>query len=250
MVVKLREKISVRYFHGVGGGCFGSQYAQWLLRARDLGWLEFSGIRLIDHNPHCLWEQKALGGIGVELVVQDWTDYLADYLVNQLQAPEARQDHWIPSPLSPHLLLLGFLTAARRLYPQWDWAVEPFLEQLPIPVVFPLESGSLAVSFAQWQCPVNCIEPARCPAIQQLRDWDMKTTLEMAFAQKEETCSWHILQCQHRVHGVGTIPMERIFYEFESFLEKISRADLKTVIVATVSGCHGLIGQARRLWAE
>ncbi len=247
MVVKFREKISVRYFHGVGGGCFGSQYAHWLLRARDLGWLEFSEIRLIDRDPHCLWQQKARGSVGVQLQVQDWTDYLADYLVTHLQDSEARRDHWIPSPLSPHLLLLGFLAAARRLYPQYDWALEPFRENLSIPVIFPLDAGPLAVSFAQWQCPVNCIEPKRCPAIQQERNWDMKNALDGAFAQKGEEYSWHVLQCQHLVHGVGTIPMEKIFHEFESLLQKIAEENLTKIIVATVSGCHGLIGQAGRI---
>lgn len=226
-------------FHVVGGGCFGSQYVRWLLRARDLGRVAFDAIRAVDRDPHCKLARKGPRDPSLEVVTADWIDYAAALL----ERPEAEtaRDQWVPSPLSPHILFLAMLKAARgegyRLIPA------PFREHPPTPVRFELPNGNLAISFAEWTCPVNCIEPDVCPATKGPRDWDMKPALARHFGGRADELSAQVLQCQHLVHGVGTIPWREIAEGYARLRKDLKRG-LARVAVATVSSCHGLIGMA------
>lgn len=226
-------------FHVVGGGCFGSQYVRWLLKSKARGKIEFDGIRAIDRDPHCQLARKGPKDSSLEIVAADWIEYAAELL--QRPAAETAVDHWVPSPLSPHILFLAMLKAARvqgyRLIPA------PFRENPPTPVRFELPNGNLAISFAEWTCPVNCIEPDICPATKGPRDWDMKPALAQHFQGRGEEISSQVLQCQHLVHGVGTIPWREIAEAYGKLLEDLKRG-LQRVAVATVSSCHGLIGMA------
>lgn len=226
-------------FHVVGGGCFGSQYVRWLLKARAQGSVEFDRIRAIDRDSHCKLVRKGPADPDLEVVAADWIDYAAELL--RRPAGETAADHWVPSPLSPHILFLAMLRAARaegyRLIPA------PFREHPPTPVRFELPNGNLAISFAEWTCPVNCIEPEICPATKGPRDWDMKPALARHFGGREEELSAQVLQCQHLVHGVGTIPFGEIAAGYARLLADLKRG-LSRVAVATVSSCHGIIGLA------
>ncbi len=237
-----------RDLHVVGGGCFGTQYVKWLLRARNLGMLRYEKILAVDRNPHCRLAQEGLREPSLQLVQSDWIDYFTDYLLENYRHEESRQDYWVPAPLSPHILFLGFLRGAKSILDILNFQEKAFQQQVPTPVQIPLTTGNLAVSFAEWQCPVNCIEPSNCPAIHAPRTWDMKRDLEGYFAagaiRELPLQSAHVLQCRHWVHGVGTIPMGNIFDEFEKMLENLKSGKAKEVVVATTSGCHGLIGSA------
>jgi len=238
-----RQELAVRQFHVVGGGCFGTQYVRWLLRARSLGWLKFESIQVIDHDPDCLLQREGLVSPSVRLVRSDWVDYFSNYLVKNFRNPDAHEDHWVPSHMAPHILFLSFIQGATSLQEKWVFDQEPFQEEVSVPVQIPLKMGTFAVSYAQWQCPANCIEPPNCPAIHKKRDWDMKLALENYFAEQPDRSS-HVLQCQHLLHGVGTIPCGTIFSEFSQLLDNLAGEEPSEVLVATVSGCHGLIGRA------
>lgn len=240
----LKFSVSARYFHIVGGGCFGRQYLKWLQRARSLGWLNCEGIRLIDRDPNCPAVREGELQFPDQFVEADWVDYFSIWLTENYLHETAARDHWVPSPLSPHILFLGFLRAAGRLRPRLQFHESPFEEETPTPVRIPLPAGTQAVSFAQWRCPVNCIEPPTCPAIHDTRTWDMKRTLDHFFEGRRER-SAHVLQCRHLVHGVGTIPCAVILEEFHRFLKELEKGSVRELVVATVSGCHGLIGRAR-----
>ena len=238
---------TARHFHVVGGGCFGSQYVRWLLRARSRGMLQFEKIFAIDRDAQCRLQREGPKDPSLEIVTSDWVDYLTRLLLAQgPQAPLA-EDHWVPSPLSPHLLLLSFQRAAAQRRPELRFDVEPFVEEVPTPVRIPLVTGNLAVSFAEWQCPVNCIEPSTCPAIHAERTWDMLPALGDFFSRHPEAGSAHVLQCRHFVHGVGTIPMGEILAAFNRMCSDLENPRVGRIAVATVSRCHGLIGAARVL---
>ncbi len=232
----------VRNFHVVGGGCFGTQYVKWLLRAKDKGMIKFEKVIAIDRNPECRLTREVPQDDGVVLVKRDWVDYFSDLLLNEFQNPDSRWDHWVPAPLSPHILFLGFLRAGREMRNTLHFREKIFREDVKTPVQIPLQVGTYAVSFAEWQCPVNCIEPSTCPAIHSTRSWDMKSALTGYFKGQEAFRSFHVLQCRHLVHGVGTIPCSVIFSEFKKMLEDLADEKIREVTVATVSGCHGLIG--------
>lgn len=246
MVLIATEK-EVGSFHVVGGGCFGSQYARWLLRARERGMLAFERIVAIDRDPQCRLLREGPYDPSLEVVQADWVEYLCGLLLSDAEVPVAPQDHWVPSPLSPHLMMLGFQRAAQSRLAGLRFELEEFREEIPTPVKIPLASGDLAASFAEWQCPVNCIEPPNCPAIHAERTWDMKPSLEAFLLNCARFGSAQVLQCRHFVHGVGTIPMGEIRGAFEKFLLDIREASSTRVAVATVSRCHGLIGAARAI---
>lgn len=242
-----REGKKVRHFHVVGGGCFGSQYVRWLLRARARGMLSFQKIFAVDRDPDCLLKREGPQDGDLEMVTVDWVDYLEGLLLAGHSPVDDIEDHWVPSPLSPHLMMLAFQRAAVRRIPGLSFEAEEFRAEVPTPVRIPLPAGTLAVSFAEWQCPVNCIEPGTCPAIHAERTWDMLPSLEEYFAKHAETGSAHVLQCRHFVHGVGTIPLSEVRAAFFKLLLDLESAAAPRITVATVSRCHGLIGAARVL---
>jgi len=247
----------VRDFHVVGGGCFGSHYVEALLKARSLGQLEFQRLLVIDQDSACALARSALiKDSQVSLIKQDWEAYLAKFLEANSDSPEAMSDHWVPSPLSPHLLFLAFIRAvgANNHSSQGNFEILDFAKNfkeggpeasLPPPVKIPLKSGALALSFAQWKCPVHCIEPSFCPKLEATRDWDMEEALVASL--KEKGVSLHVLATRHRLQGVGTIAMDRILAEFRSFKENLENLSCSVFKLATVSGCHGILGGARIL---
>ncbi len=244
-----KKKIKARNFYVVGGGCFGTQYAKWLLRAERLDLVQFEKIIAIDQNKNCQLTQVACDSKKLEIVASDWIDYLTQLLLRTLNDPMVVWDHWVPSPLSPHILQLAFMRAAMKKLPGLQLKEEALTpsdsKNLAIPIQIPLGSGNHAVSFAEWICPVNCIEPKTCPAIRSPRHWDMKPSLQNYFDQSSTKRSVHILQCQHRVHGVGTIPFIDIQTQFKKMLDALERKLVVEVFIATVSSCHGLIGKLR-----
>lgn len=245
------EKITAKNFHIVGGGCFGSGYAKWLLRAQSLGWLDFEKIILIDHNPTCAATKLDLPQDQVQFAALDWIEYFAAYLLQNYQTQTVSQDHWVPSPLSPHILFLGMQRALSALSlakfsREIAWQSSAPTQELGLPVNMKLKSGDVALSFAKWKCPVHCIEPGTCPAIHQKRDWDMQLALNTDLSGGEvEKTSTHILQCTHLIHGVGTIPCQNILAAFQKLLKDITEKECREICVATVSKCHGLISQAK-----
>lgn len=235
----------VRRFHVVGGGCFGSQYARWLLRARSRGMVEFEKILAVDRDPRCRLAVEGPRDEALEVVASDWVDYLERLLLAEEPGGASAEDHWVPSPLSPHLMLLAFQRAAARLLPGLAFEADEFHAEVPTPVRIALPAGTLAVSFAEWQCPVNCIEPGTCPAIHAPRTWDMAPALGGYFAAHPEAGSAQVLQCRHFVHGVGTIPLAEIVGAFRRMVGDLKAGAVERIAVATVSRCHGLIGAAR-----
>lgn len=229
--------------HVVGGGCFGSQYVRWLLRARERGMARFAKIVAVDRDPQCRLTREGPRDPALEIAAVDWVDYLSGLLTAPRRDPEVAEDHWVPSPLSPHILFLSFLRAAKESGSLPAYRPEEFRRAVPPPVQVPLADGNLAVSFAEWQCPVNCIEPPTCPAIRAPRTWDMKASLAKAFAAAPKS-SHHVLQCRHWVHGVGTIPMRDIFGEFRKLTENLGHREVNEIVLATTSACHGLISRA------
>ena len=66
--------------------------------------------------------------------------------------------------------------------------------------------GTRYVSFADWLCPVHCIEPATCPMIRAPRTWEMGDAmgdLTPALGQAHPTAGPVLFTCRHRVYGVG-----------------------------------------------
>jgi len=238
----------------IGGGCFGRFYARQLLRYAERGG-PVAAIEVVDRDPQCAVARE-LTDPRLTVVVSDWADHLSQLLpaaMARLESGGDVRDRIVPSPFASHVLLEAMRRAAAPAA-QVVGATEaaPLLAGIPTPFHRQLESGSAALSFATWICPVNCIEPVTCPAIAGPLDWEMARTVKAALpAGQSAIASLHVLACLHEAFGVGTIPLAdlaRESLELRAAAARFSAAQPGGpgyAVIATVSTCHGLAGALR-----
>jgi hypothetical protein len=113
--------------------------------------------------------------------------------------------------------------------------------------------GTQYVSFAEWTCPINCIEPEICPHTRGPRSWTMPEAVRTYVAEAQhagrEVAGPVIFHCTHRVYGVGMFDTSAVV-EGDAVVRKSASTAPASVLVATVSHCHGAlnileIGEAR-----
>ena len=149
----------------VGGGCYGSYYLRQLGRARQARALEWMDLVVVDRDEHCAATRAAAGDVPpFRLQQSDWEQYFANFLGEAARHPESHeQDAIVPSPLMPHLMAGWLLTRARERWPRRQVDVAPLDTTPVVPWQRAGADGTHYVSFADWMCPINCIEPPRCP---------------------------------------------------------------------------------------
>ncbi len=159
----------------VGGGCYGSFYAGQVLRTRSRGAASWTRLLIVDRDPGCRAAAEGITGPDVELRVQEWGAFFDDYLGNA--APAGLPDAIVPSPLMPHLMFEWLLRAAQRRWP--DRHVARRSAELPSGTPYDVlhADGTRYVSFADWLCPVHCVEPAICPVTRAPRTWEMSDAM-------------------------------------------------------------------------
>ena len=228
----------------IGGGCYGSWYAQQLTRATERGALCADAIVVVDRDPGCVVgeriRQGAYAGAPVVLEVATWADYLAQWL--EAGAEALRRDALVPSPLMPHLCLDWLIARARARAPNRRVAVLPLPTVPPMPWQRAAPDGRHYVSYATWTCPTNCVEPVKCPATRDLRHWSMPPALiEFVATHAGVIDQSLIFHCVHRTYGVGMIDAFHIASADASLALWTGAAPLR-VLVGTVSHCHGALG--------
>jgi hypothetical protein len=227
----------------IGGGCYGSWYSQQLTRAVARGALTAADIVVVDRDPACrVASQLAAGayaGAPLRVEVATWEAYLAAWLS---AGPDAlHDDAMVPSPLMPHLCLDWLVARAAARWPRRSIRVEPIGATPPTPWERQAPDARHYVSFATWTCPVNCIEPATCPATRGPRDWSMPVAMR-AFADAEPAIGRSLIfHCEHRTYGVGMIDAAPIAMA-DRQLAVWGASDPVRVLVGTVSHCHGALG--------
>jgi hypothetical protein len=219
----------------VGGGCYGSYYVQQLRRARERQAIAFAQIVVVDRDPACAVAVAAAceAVTDVRIVNSDWADWFADYL----DGDASRHDAVVPSPLMPHLFLQWVERRARERWP--DRAIEI---RTPAPIDgIPWQQASAGgpryVSFAEWMCPINCIEPKRCPHTRGERTWSLADSLRKPGVA--------ILACTHRAYGVGMIDVGEILdadRAMAAAVDAVGEHGAAELLVGTVSHCHGALG--------
>lgn len=251
----------------LGGGCYGTFYAGQLALARDRGKVEYRRVLVVDRDPRCQAGRELPVRPDRELVVQEWAEFLDRFLVpdeppadsgrppGPRSAPMERRfappppapaalpdDAIVPTPLMPHLMADWLMRAVRHEWPGRAVA----LAALPGAVGTPYESsgpdGTRYLSFADWICPVHCIEPLTCPVIRGPRTWELADTVT-AYARAEGLAGSAIFLCRHQTFGVG------MFFRREALaaLEVVRAAGPRElgVVVGTVSRCHGAVSVLR-----
>jgi hypothetical protein len=101
-------------------------------------------------------------------------EFLASYLAAWPESGGVREGDLLVLPPAAGQLFVPWLTHAL--------APEVGLEEIPPPVLpeLPLAARRgprVALSYADWPCPPDCVEPAVCPATRQPRGWDLARAL-------------------------------------------------------------------------
>jgi len=223
----------------VGGGCYGSYYVRQLLRARSARALDYERVVVVDRDPACAVATQG----GAECVVAEWTDFFREYLA---ALPADTRDAIVPSPLMPHLLYEWLHDRARERWPGRQVETSPLPEDVSVDVPWqrPGADGTRYVSYATWLCPVNCIEPAKCPHTRGPRDWTMPTAVaslaEAERARGRPVAGPVIFHCTHRAYGVGMIDC-RAVVAADTVVQAAGAGGPARVLVGTVSHCHGAL---------
>ena len=219
----------------VGGGCYGAYYLRQLRRAREHGALRWTRVLMVDRDPACAVasDMRAGNGPDVELRVAEWDVFFEEWLATEAAVGDAI----VPSPLMPHLFLHWLEQRAKRRWPERTVRRSSPAEQQGIPWQRTGADGTRYLSFAEWTCPVNCVEPRTCPHTRGARDWSMPVTLQRAGAGTA------IFHCVHRAFGVGMIDAREILRAGELLDGLGDRGDSVRLRVGTVSHCHGALGE-------
>ncbi|MBA2684365.1 MAG: hypothetical protein H0U66_07745 [Gemmatimonadaceae bacterium] len=234
----------------VGGGCYGSYYLRQLGRAARAGALTAERIVVVDRDASCRVSSEFDHDepFTVELSIAEWTPFFDDYLgAAAARAPGAgasAPDAIVPSPLMPHLMYEWLARRARERWPARAVESRPLEAPSGIPWQRRGEDGTQYVSFAEWICPVNCIEPALCPATRGERSWSMPPAVlaatEEARRSGRNLAGPVIFHCQHRAYGVGMFDTSAVVAG-DVLVQRAAEAGAVEVLVGTVSHCHGAL---------
>lgn len=198
-------------------------------------------------------------GIGAEyrwlplrFVASDWDAFFARWFLEAIEtgrhdAHDLTRDAVVPSPLMPHLL--ADWVAARLVvhHPGATISRVPLSATPETPWQRSAPDLAHYASFATWMCPINCIEPPRCPETRGPRDWTMPAAVRTAAGAALRAGSPYdviaLFHTTHRVYGVGMFDVadaratERAIAAVEHPRERLR------VLVASVSHCHGALAE-------
>lgn len=233
----------------VGGGCYGSYYVRQLSRAAKAGALDFERLLVVDRDANCRVALET-GEAATEgdtpapvVVVSEWTGFFDSYLAGAAR-DGAGADAIVPSPLMPHLMYEWLLERARRRWPDRLVETRPLESEPPMPWQRRAEDGTHYVSYAEWTCPINCVEPATCPAIRRPRSWSMppgvRAYVDAERARGRELAGPVIFHCTHRAYGVGMFDTSAVVAA-DRLVEQAGDEGSAEVLVGTVSHCHGAL---------
>jgi hypothetical protein len=234
----------------VGGGCYGGYYVRQLTRAHRAGVVEWRELVVVDRDEQCAVSR--LSGDdrphALAIVTSDWRDYFASYLGGTATDTEASDDTIVPSPLMPHLMADWLIDRARMRWPERMVRVLPLATAPPVPWQRAGEDGTHYVSFAEWMCPINCIEPARCPETRGERTWSMPIAAR-AYVDAERAAGRAlepalVFHCTHRAYGVGMIDVRDVVAADTAIATSAADRDA-SFLVGTVSHCHGALRLVR-----
>ena len=230
----------------VGGGCYGSWYVRQLGRAAAAGAATWHELIVVDRDASCL-----VAGLpesetpeGLRLHISAWDVFFARYLADASERDDALADAIVPSPLMPHLMAEWIVARARARWPDRVVSAQPLDTRPAVPWQHVGDDGTHYVSFAEWICPINCIEPVRCPATKGERSWSLPPTLAQYAAS--ETAAGRslggpfVFHCSHRTHGVGMIDVREVVAA-DRAIAATTLGDEVAFLVGTASHCHGAL---------
>ena len=229
----------------VGGGCYGSYYLRQLGRARNAKAIAWKRLLVVDRNADCL---AARDPGDAEIVVREWADFFAEFLAAAAADPDASaQSAIVPSPLMPHLLFDWVVDRARHRWAGRRVAVQPLAVAPVVPWQRSSADGSTHyVSFAEWMCPINCLEPARGPATRGERTWTLPSAIagyvDAQRASGHNLAGPFVFHCTHRAYGVGMVDVSSVVAA-DAAIHALAERGAVDALVGTMSHCHGALGR-------
>ena len=231
----------------VGGGCYGGYYLRQLGRAQRAGALSWERLVVVDHDEACAITRaparEELPPFTLE--VSAWDVFFSRHLGEAASEPERHADDAIvPSPLMPHLMAGWLLARARERWPHRDIHVAPLDSAPEVPWQRAGNDGTHYVSFAEWICPINCVEPARCPHTRGERTWSLPVAMA-SYVESERAAGRalegpFVFHCAHRAFGVGMLDVADVLSADRAIGERGSRGGA-AFLVGTASHCHGAL---------
>jgi hypothetical protein len=231
----------------VGGGCYGGYYLRQLGRARRAGALSWNRLVVVDGNADCAVTRASEGDTlpPFTLEVSAWDAFFTRYLDECAVEPERSSgDAIVPSPLMPHLMAGWLLARARDRWPHREVQAAPLESPPAVPWQRAGTDGTHYVSFAEWMCPINCIEPARCPHTRGERTWSLPVALA-AYVESERAVGRplegpFVFHCSHRAYGVGMLDVADVL-EADRAIAHRGEQGRAAFLVGTTSHCHGAL---------
>ena len=234
----------------VGGGCYGSYYVRQLRRAREAGAVSWERLVVVDRNADCRLREEP---DGITFAEREWGSFFAEYLgvaadasaaAGAAATSHALPDAIVPSPLMPPLMSQWVISRARARWPGRGIRLQPLDGAVDVPWQRAGEDGTHYVSFATWECPINCVEPRTCPHTRGPRAWSLPPTLR-AFVETERRRGRRlegpaILHCEHRAYGVGMFDVSAVVAA-DALVAVVAAARATEILLGTVSHCHGAL---------
>ncbi len=206
-------------------------------------------VVVVDRDPSCRAGAANAAGdaetTGAELAVAEWTDFFRTYLDGACEEPErVRRDAIVPSPLMPHSMYEWLLARSAARWPSRTVETRALDGTPEVPWHRAAPTGALYVSFAEWICPVNCIEPAVCPKTREARWWTMPAAVQ-SYADRERASGRPlagpvIFHCTHRAYGVGMFDTSAAVTG-DALVRAAGTRGPADVLIGTVSHCHGAL---------
>lgn len=227
----------------IGGGCYGGYYVRQLRRAAAAGALTWRDLVLVDRDPSCAVAGEVATASApapapaARLVTAEWGAFLDQWLPQS-----GADDALVPSPLMPHLAYAWLARRASARWPDRPVARASLGGAVGTPWESAAPDGTAYLSHAAWTCPVNCIEPRRCPHTRDARDWSMPRTLA-AWAERRRGAGEGLLgpftfHCTHRAYGVGMVDVADLRAADAAIADAGTRGPV-AALIATASHCHG-----------
>ena len=232
----------------VGGGCYGRYYVRQLGRAQRAGAVTWNALVVVDRDAACAVANLAPveRPRDLRLEVAEWSDHFARYLGQAALDPDrAARDAIVPSPLMPHLMADWLTDRARARWPSRVISTEPLAHAPAVPWQRAGEDGTHYVSYAEWMCPINCIEPDRCPHTRGERTWSLPPAM-VSYVMAERDAGRpmdgpYIFHCAHRAYGVGMLDVRDVLAADRAIGARDGTAGELAFLIGTTSHCHGAL---------